>query len=124
LTVLAPPDDNEPPGIGTLFSRLLDEGRAFVRAEINLGKTIALSRVTRARAGLMMTAAGALLVPSAITTFLVGCVLGLRPLVGPFAAGLIVSILTFCVAALLAKIGIDKVIAAASGDETPGSEAA
>jgi Putative Actinobacterial Holin-X, holin superfamily III len=116
MTMLAPPDAPEPPGIGTLFSRLLDEGRDFVRAEIRLGKTVALSRVARARAGLMMTTAAVLLVPSAITTFLIGCLLGLRPLVGPFAAGLIVTIVTLGVAGLLGKLGVDKVIAAAGGD--------
>ena len=104
--MLAPSDQsNEAAGIGSRFSRLIDEGRELVRAEIDLGKAIALSRFGKARVGLAMTAAGALLVPSAITTLLVGCVLGLRPIVGPFAAGLIVSLVTLGIAGLLAKLG-------------------
>ncbi|MBV9840689.1 MAG: phage holin family protein [Sphingomonadaceae bacterium] len=120
--MLAPPNGKD--GLGALVSRLLEEGRDLVRAEIDLGKAIALNRIARARLGLMMTGAAVLLVPSAITTLLVGCLLGLRPLVGPFAAGLIVSIATFCIAGLLGKLGVDRLIAAASGDDAKdGSKA-
>ena len=122
---LVPSLTDKEAGLGALVSRLIEEGRELLRAEIDLGKAIALSRIARARAGLMMTAAAVLLVPSAITTLLIGCLLGLRPLIGPFAAGLVVSIGALCVAGLLGKIGIDKLIAAAStdGDDAKAGDA-
>ena len=115
--MLAPTEQPvEAEGIGTLVSRLIDDGREVVRAEVELGKTVAMSRFGKAKLGLIMTAAGALLVPSAVTTLLVGCLLGLRPIVGPFAAGLIVSLVTLAVAGLLAKLGIARMSSAISGD--------
>lgn len=124
MRMLAPPDHTDGAGIGSLFSRLIDEARDLVRAEIDLGKAVALSRFAKARIGIAMAGVAVLLVPSAITTLLVGCALGLRPLVGPFAGGLIVSLVTLGIAGLLAKLGIAKISAAVSGQpDTPGPKA-
>lgn len=84
--------------IGDLIGRLLEDGRSYARAEIDLLRQIARHRAARARTGLILVAAGAVLALSALTALILGLVLGLATLIHPLLAGLVV-------AALLAGIG-------------------
>ena len=54
----APAQDPHEESIGDLFGRLVEDGRAYARAEIDLIKQIARHRAARARNGLIMVAAG------------------------------------------------------------------
>lgn len=94
----APGQDPSDESIGDLIGRLIEDGRGYARAEIDLLKQIARHRAARARTGLVMLAAGAVLALSALTALILGLVLGLATLIHPLLAGL-------AVAAALAGIG-------------------
>lgn len=102
--------------IGALLSRLADDGRAFVRAEIDVYKAIASRRAARARGGLIALAVGAVLLIASITALLLGLVLWVSTLVGPLLAGLIVAAALILVGFILVKIGISG-LKALGGDE-------
>ena len=94
----APAQDPRDDSIGDLVGRLIEDGRTYARAEIDLLRQIARHRVARARTGLILLAAGAVLALSALTALILGLVLGLATLIHPLLAGL-------AVAALLAGTG-------------------
>ena len=112
----APGQDPRDESIGDLFGRLIEDGRAYARAEVDLLKEIARHRAGRARNGLILLAAGAVLLLSSITALILGLVLGLADLIGPVLAGL-------AIAAALAGIGYGLIryglagLRALSGDE-------
>ena len=112
----APAQDPGDESIGDLLTRLIEDGRTYARAEIDLLRQIARHRAARARTGLVMLAAGAVLALSALTALILGLVLGLATLIHPLLAGL-------AVAALLAGIGYGLIryglagLRALSGDE-------
>jgi hypothetical protein len=102
--------------IGELLGRLAADGRAFVRAEVGVYKTIAARRIKRARNGLIALAIGALLLVCSVTAFLFGLVLWLATLIGPLLAGLAVAALFILVGVLLIRAGIGG-LKALGGDE-------
>jgi len=101
--------------IGDLFGQLIDDGRNAVHAEIGLYKAIALYRAGKAKRGLVALVAGGFLAYAALIAALVGFVLGLAPLVGPVAGGLIVLAVCGVVSFLLIRYGVGK-LSALSGD--------
>jgi len=101
--------------IGDLFGRLVDDGRTLVRAEVDLYKELALYRAGKAKTGAIALVAGGLLAFAGLIALLVGVVIGLAPLVGPVAGGLIVFAIAGGVGFLLVRFGAGK-MAALSGD--------
>lgn len=112
----APAQDPDEESIGDLFGRLVEDGRAYARAEIDLLKQIARHRAARARNGLIMLVAGGVLLLTSLTALVLGLVLGLAALIGPVLAGL-------AIAAVLAGTGYGLVrygltgLRALGGDE-------
>ena len=76
---------------GDLFGRLIEDGRAYARAEVDLLKEIARHRAGRARAGLILLAGGGVLLLGAYLALVLGLVHGLATLIGPLGAGLAVA---------------------------------
>jgi hypothetical protein len=109
------PEDPADSSIGDLFHQLVDDGRAFARAEANLYKEIALYRAGKAKIGVAALAAGGLLAFAGLIALLVGLVIGLADLIGPVAAGLVVFAVTAIIGFVLVRFGIGK-MAALSGD--------
>jgi hypothetical protein len=112
----APVHNPQEESIADLFGRLMDDGRGLARAEINLYKKVALRRVAKARTGLVLLVAGAVLGLSALTALIVGCVLALATLIGPLASGLVVTAILAGIAYFLAMKGLGG-LQALSGDE-------
>ena len=108
------PDPTDRP-IGELFGQLVDDGRDFVRAEVDLYKKIALYRAGKAKIGAVAVAAGGFLAYAGLIAFLVGLVMGLADWVGPVAGGLIVLAVSGIVGFLLIRFGAGK-LAALGGD--------
>lgn len=105
-------------GLGTVVGRVVEDAKAYARAEVTLWKTVAGTRGSQAgiAAGL---AVGALLIAlSAITALLVGAILSLRPIMGPGWATLLVVVVALVVAAILAKVALSsfKRVVAPLGD--------
>lgn len=88
----APAQEPEEESIGDLFGRLVEDGRAYARAEIDLIKQIARHRAARARNGLIMVAAGGVLLLTSLIALVLGLVLGLATLIGPVLAGLAIAV--------------------------------
>jgi hypothetical protein len=107
------PDDA---GISDLFHQLIDDGRTYVSAEVNLYKQIAAYRAGKARNGIIALVAGGLLAYAALIACLVGLVMGLADLIGPVLAGLFVLAAAGVIAFLLIRYGTAK-MAALGGDK-------
>lgn len=103
--------------IGGLFARLADDAGAIVRAEVELYRATALHRIALSRRGVCFLAAALLIVLAAFCCLLVMLAIGLSRWTGPVAAGLIVSLTALGLAALLAKLGIDRLVRASEPDE-------
>ena len=111
-----PTQDPREESIADLVNRLLEDGRRYAQAEIDLMKEIARHRAARARTGLVLLVAGAVLGLSALTALVLGFVLGLATLVGPLAAGLIVAAALAGAGYLLVRYGLAG-LGALSGDQ-------
>lgn len=111
-----PAHDPRDESIADLVSRLIEDGRSYAHAEIDLLKQIARHRAGRARTGLVLVAAGAVLGLSALTALVLGLVLGLATLIGPLAAGLAVTALLAGIGFVLLRFGLAG-LRALSGDE-------
>ena len=111
-----PAGDPRDESIGDLFGRLIDDGRAYARAEIDLYRQIALHRAGRARTGLAALIAGAVLLISSLTALILGLVLGLAALIGPLLAGLAIAALLALAGYLLIRFGLNG-LKALAGEE-------
>lgn len=78
--------------IGALVNRLIDDGRAYADAELDLYKAIARYRALRARKSLVALAAGWFFMITSMTAVVMGTVLSLAGRIGPMWAGLAVGV--------------------------------
>jgi hypothetical protein len=102
--------------IGDLFSRLKEDGSAYVKAEMGLFAAIARHRVGKARSGFVALVAAIFLLNAALIALLVSIVAALALKVGPLAAGAITFVAVAVIAFLLVRWGAGK-LSALSGDE-------
>lgn len=84
----------EPQGesIGDLLGRLVEDGRSYAEAELELVKAIAAYRAQRARRALVSLAIGWFLLVTSTSAVVMGAVLSLAQRLDAFWAGLIVGI--------------------------------
>lgn len=87
--------------IGQLFSQLVDDGKRYARAEVELYKAKAQEKAEPVKWAAIFGGTAVVLALSAVTALLVGLILSLTPQVGPFGATLIVVVVTFAIAGLL-----------------------
>ncbi len=106
----------EEPSIGDLFGRLADDAKAYIRAEADLCKAIALHRIGAARNGAIALVAAVLLMNAALVTLVVCFALVLGPRVGPILAGLIVFVAVAIISLLLVLYGASR-LKLLGGDE-------
>lgn len=102
--------------IGELFGRLAEDGRAFVKAEIGLYRTVAVRRAGLARNGVIALVAALFLVNAALIALLVGFAMQLAKWVGPAFGGLIVFVVIGILGFVLVRYGAGK-MSALGGDE-------
>lgn len=108
--------DSRDETIGELVSRLVEDGRAYARAELDLVKQIARRRASKAKSGAVLLGIGVTLLLCSLTALVLALVLGLATLIGPFAAGMVVFLVLAVSGGLLARSGA-KGLAALAGDE-------
>jgi hypothetical protein len=108
--MLKPTEPTPPPErpIGELVHELVDEGKAYARAELDLAKAIALAkaRALALPAGLLV--ASLFVGMAALNALAVGVVLALATLVGPLLAGLVGLLIFAAIAGGLAWWGIEQ----------------
>ena len=93
--------DEEKP-IGELVSRLIDEGKAYGRAELGLVRAhaeVAVDRVKRPAISVGVALAFAL---AGVIALVMTLVLSLASLLGPLAGGLLATLAAFAIAGLFA----------------------
>ena len=98
-------DDEDPP-IGELVSRLIDEGKAYGRAEIGLVRAhaeVAVDRVKRPTISVGIALAFAL---AGVIALIMTLVLSLAALLGPLAGGLIATLAAFAIAGLFVWLAL------------------
>ena len=102
--------------IGDLFTRLKQDGSAYVKAEVGLFRAIARHRLGKARNGFIAVVAAIFLLNAALITLLVCIALALATLVGPLLGGIITFVAVAIIGFLLVRYGAGK-LASLSGDE-------
>ena len=112
----SPAGNRDESSLGDLFGRLADDGKAFVKAEADLYKAIALRRAGRAKSGAIALVVAALLANAALIILLFGIAFGLSARVGVFFGTLITVLGAGLVAFFLVRFGADR-MKALSGDE-------
>lgn len=98
-------DAATPPGVGALVGRLVEDGRSLVTAEINLAKAKVSARVGAFRTAALLFAVAGVLAFAGLIALLIGLILSLTPVTGPWIATAIVAGGVFLVALVLALIG-------------------
>lgn len=114
----ADPDPLSPdgPSIRETVVRLLDDGRAYARAEIDLAKLRARVEVRRYRKAAILGGVAAALALAALVAFAMTLVIGFARLLGPFGGG--------AAAVLLLGLGAYAFMSLAQGaiEDRPGGK--
>ena len=95
--------------IGQLFSQLVDDGKRYARAEVELYKAKAADKAEPVKWAAIYGGAALTLALSAVTALLVGLILAAETLVGPLAATLIVVLATLAIAGLLGWMAYKRI---------------
>ncbi|MFL5070320.1 MAG: phage holin family protein, partial [Xanthobacteraceae bacterium] len=82
----APMGDDQRP-VGELVQELVDEGKAYARAELDVVKAIAAAKGKALVRPAILFGAAFILALAAVTALAVGVVIALAKIVGPLAAG-------------------------------------
>lgn len=104
-------DEQEDKPIGETFGRLIDDGKAYVRAEVNLARTRVDLEVERLRPVAILGAAALLCAVAALVALAVTLVIALASFMGPLAGGLAATAIFVAVAgffAYLAKSSLER----------------
>ena len=94
-------EDVEEKPIGELFGKLIDDGKAYAKAEIGLAKATAEAKANAAKKPALLGAAALLFLIAGVVVLCMTLALALATLVGPLAGGLIAALVTFGIAAVL-----------------------
>ena len=91
-------EDIEEKPIGELFGKLIDDGKAYARAELGLARATAEAKANAAKKPALLGAAALLFLIAGVVVLCMTLALALATLVGPLAGGLIASLVTFSIA--------------------------
>lgn len=110
--MLRPAGEGPPPGgdrsFGELASRLVDDAKAYVRAEIDLAKAIAAEKARSLQLSVILFAVAALVAIGAVSALFVAIFIVLAMLMPPVLAGLLTFLVTGGLAAGLGWLGVRK----------------
>jgi len=109
--MLKPADPGAPPPdrpIVELVHELIDDGKAYVRAEIALLKAIAAAKGKALALPAGLFAAAFICALAAATALAVGVVLGLERFIGPLAAGFVGMLIFAAIAGGLGWYGYER----------------
>ncbi|MCT8002168.1 phage holin family protein [Sphingomonas sanguinis] len=104
----------DPETLTSLVSQLVDDGRSYITAEIDLAKARASDKIARYRSAAIFIGAAAVLALAALIALLVGLIFALAPATGPLGATLIVVGVVLVAAGVLAMIGKSRLTGGAA----------
>ena len=105
-------------GLGELLPRLVDDLQALVRAEIGLYRAELGRRALSAGWALALFGGALVLAQAAVVALLVGLVGWLGPAIGHGWAIAMVVVASMALAALMVRLGIDRIAAMFETDDT------
>ena len=109
--MLKPADPGPPPPerpVGELVHELIEEGKAYARAEIDLAKAIAGAKAKALVLPAALFATAFVLALAAVTALALGVVLALAKFIGPLLAGIVGLIVFAAIAGGLGWYGAER----------------
>ena len=112
--MLKPPTEPDPaPGdtdrpVGELIHELIEDGKAYARAEVGLVKAMATAKANALKLPAILLGVAFLLSLAAITALAVGVAMALATLIGPLAGGIAAFFMFAAVAGGLAWYGVER----------------
>lgn len=103
-----PPDDNDRP-VGELVHELIEDGKAYARAELGVFKAMAAAKFNALKLPAILFGVAFVLLLAAITALAYAVAAGLATLIGPFAGGVVAFLLFAGVAGGFIWVGFSKV---------------
>lgn len=103
---MMPHRDPADASVGTLLHRLLDDGRDYVKAEIDLVRDTARARLGSAKTGIIVGVAAIFVAQAGLTVLFIALGSILALLVGPWAGQLIAALIALAAAGLMVKYTI------------------
>ena len=95
-------------GVGEIVGQLVDEGKAYARAEFDLAKAIATAKASALKLPAILFGAALLFAQAAVTVLAVAVFAALQGFIGPILAGLVVLLIFGGLAGGLAWLGVKK----------------
>jgi len=102
------PYSHEPDGIGDLFHRLVEDGKAYAKAEANLYKTMGTERAKALRTPAIMLGAAYFLGWGAFLALVATLFVALDTLMSPVLAGILTVLIVGGLAGALGYMGVKK----------------
>lgn len=109
--MLKPAEPTPPPPerpIGELVHELVEEGKAYARAELDLGKAIAAAKAKALAVPAGLLVAALFIGMAAINALVFGVVLALALLMGPLLGGIVGMLIFAAIAGGLAWFGVER----------------
>lgn len=94
--------------IGELVHELIENGKAYARAEIGLAKAIAAAKGKALAIPAALFALAFIMALAAVTALAVGVVIALETFIGPLAAGFLAMLIFTALAGLLGWYGYQR----------------
>jgi protein-S-isoprenylcysteine O-methyltransferase Ste14 len=110
--MLKPADRGPPPPeqpVGELIHELIENGKAYARAEIDLAKAIAVAKGKALAIPAALFGVAFICALAAVVALAVGVVIALETFIGPLAAGFVGMLIFAALAGLLGWAGYNKV---------------
>lgn len=105
-------DEEEEKPIGELFGQLIDEGKAYAKAELGLAKASAEAKADELKWPAILLGSALLFAQAAVTVAAVTVALALAPMIGVLPGGIVAFLLTAGAAYLFYALAIAKLRAA------------
>jgi hypothetical protein len=102
-----PAGDNDRP-VGELVHELIEDGKAYARAEVGLVKAMATAKANAVRLPAILFGVAFVLTLAAISALAFGVAAALATLIGPLAGGVVASLLFAAIAGALAWYGVKR----------------
>ena len=108
--MLKPPEPPQPPErpVGELVHELVEEGKAYAQAELDLAKAIAAAKAKALAVPAALFGVAFIVALAAVTALAVGVVMALAKFFGPLLAGIAGLVIFGAIAGGLAWWGVDK----------------
>lgn len=109
--MLKPADPGPPPPerpVGELVHELIENGKAYARAEIDLAKAIAAAKGKALAIPAALFVVAFISALAAVVALAVGVVIALETFIGPLAAGFVGMLIFAAIAGLLGWAGYNK----------------